>query len=62
MMMVWYTESLATVITDVLLLMEHSCCYLLMPVTSFLRPRQAKKPRERLPMPGRRLSLFSALT
>ena len=61
MMMVRYTESLATVITDVLLLMEHSC-YLLMPVTSFLRLRQAKKPRERLPMPGRRLSLFSALT
>lgn len=61
MMMVWYTESLATVITDVLLLMEHSF-YLLMPVTSFLRLRQAKKPRERLPMPGRRLSLFSALT
>ena len=60
MMMVWYTESLATVITDVLLLMEHSC-YLLMPVTSFLRLRQAKKPRERLPMPGRRLSLFSPL-
>ena len=61
MMMVWYTESLATVITDVLLLMEHSC-YLLMPVTSFLRLRQAKKPRELLLMLGRRLCLFSALT
>lgn len=51
MMMVWYTESLATVITDVLLLMEHSC-YLLMPVTSFLRLRQAKNRGSAYRCPG----------